>query len=198
VKLDYPAGATPLSPEELAELVPGHVTLQGQLNELEEANILRATEWLYARRRGDPLDERFVHRVHQRMFDGVWKWAGKVRQSDKNIGAPWYDVPARLRTLLEDVRFQIEHATYEPRELAARFHHRLVAIHPYPNGNGRHARLMADLLMYQTSGVRLDWGADTLVGPTERRTNYIAALQAADRGDYHLLLAFVGEAKRQR
>jgi Fic-DOC domain mobile mystery protein B len=194
MKPEYPPGATPLDADELAQLIPRHITLQRELNELEEANILLAISWLGERRRGDPLDEAFVHRVHKRMFSGVWRWAGTPRHSDKNIGAPWFDIPACLRTLLDDVRFQVQHATWEPRELAARYHHRLVAIHLYPNGNGRHARIMADLLMQQLTGHRLDWGTASLATPGERRAQYIAALQAADRGDYKPLLAFVRPA----
>lgn len=191
MKIDSPPGATPLSPEELTELLPRHITTQGQLNEFEEANILQASEWLYGRRHGDPLDKAFIHVVHRRMFKEVWRWAGVIRTSDKNLGVSWFEIPARLRTLLDDVRFQVDHGTYPPLELAARFHHRLVAIHLYPNGNGRHARIMADLLMRQLSGRRLDWGSASLVTPGERRMQYIRSLQSADQGDYRPLLEFL-------
>ena len=125
--------------------------------------ILEATEWVFARRRGDPLDERFIHVVHGRMFNQTWKWAGKSRRTDKNIGVSWFEIPVRLRQMLGDVRAQIEHQAYSPVEIAARYHHRLVAIHVFPNGNGRHARLMADLLLTELAGQRFEWGRGSLV-----------------------------------
>jgi Fic-DOC domain mobile mystery protein B len=191
VKFEYAPGATPIDPEEAQGLIPGHLTLQRELNEYEESNILEATEWLFTRRRGDPLDERFIHRVHERMFDRTWKWAGKPRQSDKNIGVHWLTIPVRLSQMLSDVRVQIAATAYSPVEIAARYHHRLVAIHIFPNGNGRHARLMADLLLMRLVAVRFEWGRGSLIEASELRARYIAALRAADRGDYQPLLAFV-------
>jgi Fic-DOC domain mobile mystery protein B len=191
MKFEYAPGATPIDLNEAAWLIPAHLTLQRELNEYEEANILEATEWLFARRRGDPLDERFIHLVHRRMFNQTWKWAGKPRRSDKNIGVSWYEIPLRLRQMLGDVRAQIEHAAYSPDEIAARFHHRLVAIHVYANGNGRHARLMADLLLKQLAGRQFEWGRGSLVAANELRARYIAALRAADAGDCRPLLEFL-------
>jgi Fic-DOC domain mobile mystery protein B len=191
MKFEYAPGATPIDLDEAAGLIPAHITLQRELNEYEEANILEATEWLYARRRGDPLDERFIHVVHRRMFGQTWKWAGKSRRSDKNIGGSWFEVPVRLRQMLGDVRAQIEHDAYSPKEIAARYHHRLVAIHVYPNGNGRHARFMADLLLTELGGQRFEWGRGSLVAANELRARYIAALRAADAGDCRPLLQFL-------
>ena len=187
----YPPGATPLDPDEAAGLIPVHVTLQRQLDEYEAANILQAYEWLCARQRGDPLDDRFIHEVHRRMFDQTWKWAGQPRQSDKTIGVPWFNIAVSLRHLLDDVRTQIEHSTYSPFEIAVRFHHRLVAIHVFPNGNGRHARVMADLLFQSLSGQRLEWGRDALNVVGDTRARYLSALRAADAGDFAPLLQFV-------
>lgn len=192
MKFEYAPGVTPIDPEEATGLIPTHVTLQRELNEYEEANILEATEWLLARRRGDPLDERFIHAVHNRMFNQTWKWAGKARQSDKNIGVPWYEIPVHLNRMLGDVRTQIEEKAYIPIEIAARFHHRLVAIHVFPNGNGRHARLMADLLLTELIGQRFEWGRESLITAGKIRTRYISALKAADAGDCRPLLAFLG------
>lgn len=191
MKFEYAPGATPIDPDEASGLIPAHVTLQRELNEYEEANILEATEWLFARRRGDPLGEQFIHRVHRRMFDRTWKWAGKARRSDKNIGAQWFDIPVRLNQMLGDVRAQIAGKAYSPVEIAARYHHRLVSIHVFPNGNGRHARLMADLLMMDLTGRPFEWGRGSLVATGELRARYIAALQAADAGDCRPLLAFL-------
>jgi Fic-DOC domain mobile mystery protein B len=191
VRFEYAPGATPIDLDEAKGLIPVHLTLQRELNEYEEANILEGNEWLFARRRGDPLDERFIHTVHRRMFNQTWRWAGQARRSDKNIGVSWVEIPARLRQMVGDIRVQIEHRAYSPTEIAARYHHRLVAIHVFPNGNGRHARLMADLLLLELAGRRFDWGRGSLVAANELRARYIAALKAADGGDIRPLLAFV-------
>ncbi len=191
MRFEYAPGATPIDLDEAAGLIPGHLTVQRELNEYEEANILEATEWLFARRRGDPLDERFIHTVHRRMFNQTWRWAGKPRRTDKNLGVTWFQIPEQLRQMLGDVRAQIEHRAYPPAEIAARYHHRLVAVHVFPNGNGRHARLMADLLLTDVAGQRFEWGRGSLITPTQLRARYIAALQAADAGDYRPLLAFL-------
>ena len=192
MRFEYAPGATPIDLDEAKGLIPAHLTLQRELNEYEEANILEGNEWLFARRRGDPLDERFIHTVHRRMFNQTWKWAGQARRSDKNIGVSWVEIPARLRQMAGDVRAQIEHRAYSPTEIAARYHHRLVAIHVFPNGNGRHARLMADLLLLELADRRFDWGRGSLVAANELRARYIAALKAADGGDIRPLLAFLG------
>jgi len=191
MRFEYAPGATPIDPDEAAGLIPAHLTLQRELNEYEEANILEATEWAFARRRGDPLDERFIHAVHGHMFNQTWKWAGQARRSDKNLGVSWVEIGARLRQLLGDVRAQIEYRSYSPLEIAARYHHRLVAVHVFPNGNGRHARLMADLLLADLTGRRFEWGRGSLVAANELRAQYIGALRAADAGDIRPLLAFL-------
>jgi len=191
MKFEYSPGATPIDADEARGLIPAHLTLQRELNEYEEANILEATEWLFGRRRGDPLDEPFIYAVHGRMFNQTWKWAGEARRSDKNIGVPWFGIPVQLNQMLGDVRAQIEHRAYSPVELAASYHHRLVSIHIFSNGNGRHARLMADLLLLQLEGRRFEWGRGSLVAAGELRARYIAALQAADAGDCRPLLEFL-------
>jgi len=191
MKFEYLPGATPIDPDEAVGLIPTHLTLQTELNEYEEANILEAVDWLLARRRGDPLDDRFIHVVHGRMFDRTWKWAGQARRSDKTLGVPWTEIATRLRQMLDDVRAQIQYRTYAPVEIAARYHHRLVSVHVFPNGNGRHARLMADLLLSDLAGQRFEWGRGSLIAASELRARYIAALRAADAGDYGPLLEFL-------
>ena len=192
MRFEYAPGATPINPDEARGLIPAHLTLQRELNEYEEANILEATEWLFGRNRGDPLDDQFVRTVHRRMFSHTWQWAGEARRSDKNIGVPWLEIPVRLHQMLGDVRTQIEYKAYSPVEIAARYHHRLVSIHVFPNGNGRHARLMADLLLMHLKGHRFEWGRGSLPAAGELRARYIAALQAADGGDCRPLLEFLG------
>lgn len=182
--------STPLSPEELEGLIPTYITLRHELNEAEQANILEAEEWAFSRKR-DVLDIRFLDKLHGHMFNRVWKWAGKHRKSDKNIGVDAYKINMDMQQLIEDCRYWIEHHTYSPDEIAARFHHRLVYIHPYPNGNGRHARLAADLLLVSLGQPRFSWGSQNLTDASETRTRYISALKTADNHDLKPLLDFV-------
>ncbi len=194
VNLDYAPGATPLDPDELASLIPGHLGTQAELNEWEQLNIGEGDKWA-RRQRKDILSEDFLRQLHRRMFGETWKWAGQFRRSDKNIGVDWRHIGVELKNLLDDVRYQIEHGTYPADEIAVRFHHRLVAIHAFPNGNGRHARMMSDLLAERLGQPRFTWGcrrlADAnLTDATPIRRDYIAALQAADAHDIAPLLAF--------
>lgn len=182
--------ATPLTEEEREQLIPSYITLRSELNEAEQANILEATEWAFSRKR-DVLDERFLTNLHKRMFERVWRWAGQFRQSEKNIGIDAYRIPQELRQLVDDCRYWIDNATYEPDEIATRFHHKLVWIHPFPNGNGRHARLATDLLLEALGQPRFTWGRDNLIDANETRQRYVAALKAADNHDYGPLLQFV-------
>ncbi|MSQ73240.1 MAG: mobile mystery protein B [Betaproteobacteria bacterium] len=186
---DDPPGATPLDPDELASLIPGHITTQGELNEWEQLNILQGEAWARKQRK-EILNEAFVRELHRQMFGETWRWAGEFRKSDKNIGVDWLTIGVELKTLLEDVRYQIAHGSYPPDELAVRFHHRLVAIHPFPNGNGRHARMMADLLVQRLGQPRLTWGSRSPEDASDTRQRYIAALQAADARNYSPLLTF--------
>jgi Fic-DOC domain mobile mystery protein B len=190
VELDYPPGATPLDADELASLIPGHITTQSELNEWEQLNIVHGENWARRQHKGI-LNEAFVRQLHKQMFGETWKWAGEFRKSDKNIGVHWLMIGVELKKLLDDAHYQVEHASYRPDEIAVRFHHRLVAIHPFPNGNGRHARLMADLLVERLGQPRFTWGSRSLVDASETRQRYIAALQAADARDIAPLLDFV-------
>ncbi|MCG8042449.1 MAG: mobile mystery protein B [Candidatus Thiodiazotropha endolucinida] len=182
--------ATPLSEEEKEGLIPSYITLRGELNEAEQANILEAEEWAFKRKR-DVLDERFLNDLHKRMYGRVWRWAGQYRRTGKNIGVDAYRISMELRQLIEDCRFWIENETYPPDEIAARFHHKLVWIHAYPNGNGRHARLATDLLLTALGRERFTWGRVNLVDASETRQAYVAALRAADAHDYAPLFEFV-------
>ncbi|MCH7506550.1 MAG: mobile mystery protein B [Proteobacteria bacterium] len=181
---------TDLTEEEREGLIPSYITLRSELNEAEQANILEAEEWAFARKR-DLLEEKFLNNLHQRMYGNVWGWAGQYRTTGKNIGIDAYRIPTELRQLLDDCRYWIENGTYENDEIAARFHNRLVSIHCYPNGNGRHARLAADLLLKSMGLERFSWGRKNLVDVGETRKRYIAALQAADEHDIGPLLKFV-------
>ena len=184
-----PDGATPIDPDEAEGLIPEHVTTRGELDELEEANIQEGLEWALTKSR-EVLSEEFLYELHRRMFDGVWTWAGKVRLTDKNIGVDKNTVRTEVRNLIEDARYWRDNMVYQPDELAVRFHHRLVSIHPFPNGNGRHARLMADLLVRQLGASAFSWGGVSLTNTSELRTAYIGALRTADEGEVGPLLEF--------
>lgn len=188
--LEQDGASTPLTHEEREGLIPSYITLRSELNEAEQANILEAEEWAFSRKR-NVLDERFLMNLHNRMFGRVWRWAGEFRRTDRNIGIDPYRIPVDLRQLLDDCQYWIEHDTYEPDEIAARFHHRLVFIHPFPNGNGRHARLATDLMLVKLGRPRFSWGSVNLVDAGETRQRYIATLRAADNHDYRALFEFV-------
>src|SRR5271166_4397884 len=173
----------------MRELIPAHIAYRRELNEAEQENIARAQDWALNRRR-DPLSEKFVKDLHRRMFGDVWRWAGRFRMSERNLGIVFHEIPVALRQLLDDTRAWIEYGTYAPDEIAVRFHHRLVQIHPFPNGNGRHSRLMADLLAMQLGRDRFSWGRDGLRAAGAARARYVEALRAADDHDIGPLLAF--------
>lgn len=184
-------GSTPLDPNEIDGLLPPHIRTQEELNEWEQANIGRALTWLASARRPDVLTEGFVRELHRRMFDSTWRWAGRFRSTERNIGVAPEQIGPQLRNLLDDTRYWLQHGTYALDEATARFHHRLVAIHCFANGNGRHARLITDVLLADQGAAPFSWGRGDLVQATDARDRYLAALRAADGGDLGALLAFV-------
>ena len=191
MKFNYPDGATPLEPEELAELMPTHITVQEQLNAWEEKNILEAQSWAFKQK--NILSVEFIEKLHTRMFNHTWKWAGKFRKTEKNIGIEWFLIPTELKKLCDDINYQLTHEISSCDEIAIRLHYRLVWIHSFPNGNGRHARLMADLLITKLGQPRFSWGMQQqqdLYQATPVRKQYIDALQAADKSDYSKIIAF--------
>jgi Fic-DOC domain mobile mystery protein B len=183
--------ATPISEDEKAGLIPQHITLQVELNEYEARGIAEADAWL-RRRRHNLLEQKFVRALHKRMFRTVWTWAGSYRTTGKNIGIDAALIPAHIKLLLDDTKYWIEHATFSPDEICIRFHHRLVLVHPFANGNGRHARLMTDALIVQLGRPRFTWGGAHLTAKGDDRDAYVAALKAADRdpNDIGSLLSF--------
>ncbi len=195
INTHIPYGATALSRDELDGLIPNYITTHAELNELEQQNIQDGIQWVRSRRNINVLEMGFVLELHRQMFGQVWKWAGILRRSDKNIGVPWQQVITQTAQLLETVRYWVENKTFPIDEIAARLHHRLVEIHLFANGNGRHARLLADLLLETQGEKSFSWGEKTSKTPMEaqgvRREDYIAALKSADRGNYIPLLAFV-------
>jgi Fic-DOC domain mobile mystery protein B len=184
-------GQTPLSRDDLAGLIPGHIQLRSELNEWEQNNITKATQKYLMRRRALALhDPEVLKKIHHDMFDETWKWAGHYRRTETNLGREWHKIPEEVKKCCDDFQYWCDHSTYESAEIAVRLHHRLVLIHPFPNGNGRHARLVADIYIHQQRLPTLTWGAGHLHTPSELRDQYIQALQQADRGDFEALTAF--------
>ncbi|MCB0326950.1 MAG: mobile mystery protein B [Bdellovibrionales bacterium] len=191
MKFSYPKGATPLDQNEINGLIPSGMTRQSELNELEEANILKAQQWSLTRKSNKYLSVDYLKKLHSKMFDEVWTWAGTFRKTNKNIGVDKSIIQIELKKLLDDTSYWIPQKTYDWIELGARFHHRLVSIHPFPNGNGRHSRLMTDILLLQNNQKRFSWGMGSLVDEGTLRHTYISALKKADNNDYTPLIDFV-------
>ncbi|HWL46031.1 MAG TPA: mobile mystery protein B [Ilumatobacter sp.] len=191
-----PPGSTPLSIDDLEGLRLSWVQTQTDLNGAEQTNIEQAFTWAFGRRRGVDrlLDVSFVNQVHRRMFGDVWKWAGKFRLVVTNIGVEPMHIQTSLYQALENARWWHEQATYGPVEIAVRLHHAIVTVHPYRNGNGRHSRLVADMYLHEQGLSRLTWGIHDVVSAGDTRARYIAALQAADSGDYLPLFEFATSA----
>ncbi|MDI4665041.1 mobile mystery protein B [Xanthobacter autotrophicus] len=180
---------TPLTAEEREQLIPSYITMRHELNEAEQVNIGEGWRWAMSRRR-NVLDQGLLDELHRRMFGDVWRWAGQYRTTGRNIGVDAYRIAMEVRLAVDDARYWVEHGTYPPDEIAIRFSHRLVAIHPYPNGNGRFSRLVGDLLARQLGQQPFTWGRANLVDAGETRARYVAALRAADNYDLTPLLAF--------
>jgi Fic-DOC domain mobile mystery protein B len=189
----YPKGDTPLDRNELGGLKHRHITTRKELDELEQANIQSGLIWLQ-RQRSDILADNFATMLHKQLFSDVWDWAGTFRRTGKTVGIDPHQIGVHLRQLMDDARYWVDHKTYPASEAAVRLHHRLAYIHPFPNGNGRHARIMADAMLehvYKTKPI--DWaGGYDLQQMNDRRNAYIAALKAADRDDLGPLLTFIG------
>lgn len=190
--LDVGEGSTPLTPEELSDLIP-NLAAREELNEWERENILRARRWALRRRnfkRSDPISDEYIRKLHDKMFDQTWKWAGCYRKTEKTIGVPVQQMREMLVTLLDDARYWIKNETYPADEIAVRFHHRLVLIYLFPNGNGRHARLIADVVTVKLGRPVFAWGGLSLIKPGEAREKYLQALRTADAGEFVPLIEF--------
>jgi Fic-DOC domain mobile mystery protein B len=180
---------TPLTEEEREQLIPSYITVRAELNEAEAINIAAGQKWALSRKR-DILDEATLRALHARMFGDVWSWAGQYRHTPRNIGIEAYRIPTEIAAVISDVRYWVEHETFPPDEIAIRFSHRVVAIHPFPNGNGRFSRLIADILVMQLGQPRFTWGSASLTDEGKMRDDYVASLKRADNHDIEPLLAF--------
>lgn len=187
---EFTGGATPLDEDEKLGLITDWVTTRSQLDEVEQYNIEKGEQWALGlnRKPDDLLGEAFVKRLHNEMYKEVWKWAGEFRTTEKNIGIDPIRIPVELRQLLDDARYWVAHATYPADELAIRVKHRIVSIHCFPNGNGRHSRLLADVLVSSLGRPLFTWGAHMEMPDVRER--YLSALRKADRGNMVPLIAF--------
>ena len=185
MKFIYDKDSTPINGDEINNLIPSHIRTQDELNMWEQNNILLAEQKLFKGKRKIVLSIDFIQKTHKMMFSDTWKWAGKFRQTNMNIGIDWIRIPTELKMLCEDVEFQREQQSFPIDEIAVLFSHRLVAIHPFTNGNGRCSRLIADLLMVKAGLSRFTWGSKNLTDMSETRTKYINALREAD--NYNIL-----------
>ena len=191
--LDYIDGQTPLDEEEKGGLLIPTIATRGELDEFEQQNIEQAVQWTLGRSFKPEVlfTENFVRTVHKRMYSNVWKWAGEFRKTNKNIGVDKWQIPSDLKYLLDDVKYWHENNTYPPNEIAVRFKHRIVSIHCFANGNGRHSRLIADIIIEKIYKQPVfSWGAANLSSDEDTRTAYLKAVKTADKGDYSWLLAF--------
>lgn len=193
MKFEYAKGATPIDDSEAEGLIPTHITLQKELNEWEQLNISRAESKHYGKKYAynKILDIYFILNVHKDMFDETWSWAGTIRNTEKNFGSAPEKIREHTKNLLDDVLYWITNNTYTKDEICVRFHHRLVFIHLFPNGNGRHARFLADLLIQSFDLEPFTWGTKDLYYESEARTNYLKSLREADKYNYEPLLKFV-------
>ena len=192
LKLEPEENDTLLSPEELDELIPKYITNRHQLDEVEQNNIEDAFQWLLSKK-VDTMEQlispEFQDELHKKMLGKVWKWAGKIRSREANIGVNPLKIETLRKQLIDDLIFWYKNKTFDPIEIAIRFHHRLVQIHCYPNGNGRHTRIMADLILEKIfNSAPINWKGNDFVNINEFRTKYIAALKEADNGNYESLL----------
>jgi Fic-DOC domain mobile mystery protein B len=191
--LDYIDGQTLLDEEEKGGLLIPTIATRGELDEFEQQNIEQAVQWTLGRSFKPEVlfTENFVRTVHKRMYADVWAWAGEFRKTNKNIGVDKWQIQSDLKYLLDDVKYWHENNTYPPDEIAVRFKHRIVSIHCFANGNGRHSRLIADIIIEKIYKQPVfSWGAANLSSDEDTRTAYLKAVNTADKGDYSLLLAF--------
>ena len=189
----YISGQTPLDEDEKEGLLIPTITTRQELDEFEQQNVEEAFQWLMSRsfKPGSVFSEKFIRDVHKRMFGSVWRWAGSFRKSQKNIGVDYWMISQELNKLLADAKLWFDQKIYEPDELAVRFKHRLVSIHCFSNGNGRHSRLMADIIVEKLYDLApFSWGAEDLNKKGDTRTAYLKALKEADQDSYKRLISF--------
>ena len=193
LELNYINGQTPLDEEEKDGLLIKTISTRGDLDEFEQLNIEEAEIWLLKTKLDTSkiLSEEFIRELHSKMFGNVWRWAGSFRSSNKNIGVDKFEIPIHLRNIIDDTKYWIDHKTFSEDEIVIRFSHRLVQIHLFPNGNGRHSRLIADVLINKGfNKEEFTWSSTDITSAGSVRSSYIRALRNADAGNFIDLIAF--------
>ena len=193
LNLEYINGQTPLDEDEKDGLLIKTISTRAELDEFEQQNIEEAFQWVlgHSFKPESIFTEYFIKNLHKRMYNNVWSWAGVFRKTNKNLGIDKWQIPAALKTLCEDALYWVKNETYPPDELALRFKHRLVTIHCFPNGNGRHSRLIADIIIDKVYKQDMfTWGSNDLVKKGDSRTKYLEAVREADKGNINKLLKF--------
>jgi Fic-DOC domain mobile mystery protein B len=196
LNLDYTEGQTPLDEDEKECLLIKTITTRGELDEFEQLGVEKAIEWTLRRKHTvqQILTENFIKELHRRMFDDVWRWAGEFRTTNKNLGVDKFSIGIEVKKLVDDCKYWIDRKTFSEDEIAVRFSHRIVSIHPFANGNGRHSRLIADILVHNGLGLPIfSWGSKNLTKKGEARTHYLSALRKADENNFLPLIQFARE-----
>lgn len=191
--LDYIDGQTPIDEDEKEGLLIETITTKGELDEFEQQSIEEALQWVFGKKfkAKEVFTEKFICILHKRMYGHVWAWAGDFRKTNKNIGIDKFQIPMNLKVLCDDALYWIENQTYSPEEIAIRFKHRIVSIHCFPNGNGRHSRMMGDIIIEKIFDQEpFSWGAVNLSKANDSRAAYLKAVKQADQGNYQPLLDF--------
>lgn len=193
---EMPEGATPLDPDEIQGLLIDTISTQAELNFAEQQSIIESSKWIFETNHKNILTDQFFKNLHKKMFQSVWNWAGKYRTTNKNIGVDPYKIPIEIKKLCDDCEYWIQNNTYDWNEIAARFHHKVVWIHPFSNGNGRFSRILTDILLKRHKQSALTWGRNTFSkddfsSESALRTEYILSLREADNKKFQKLIQFI-------
>ena len=189
-------GATPLDHNQIKGIRFSHLTTMGELDEIEDENIQKGLEWLNRQTTEDYLSSQFLCKLHEKLFGDVWKWAGKFRTIEVNISSyRAFDIAPQLLNFFEDIKLWIPGGKMSWDEISAETHHRLVSIHPFPNGNGRTTRIYTEFVQRRNNWPVTSWKASLADDSRKRRSTYIAGLKAADKSDFTMLIEFMKEKK---
>lgn len=186
-------GQTPIDEEEKGGLLIPTISTKKELDEFEQKNIEQALQWLITRKLKPSkiLTVEFIKLLHKKMFGELWNWAGEFRNTEKNIGVECSLIQTELKNLLDETENWIANKTYPADEIAMRFKHRLVSIHCFSNGNGRHSRLMADIIVEHIFNREIfTWSNSNVSESAKIRSEYINAIKLADQGNMLRLLGF--------
>ena len=193
-----PIGATPGG--DTSGLLLEHLSTTTARNAAETEAISRAYDkYVFRARRKKQgtewLTDDFIRRVHADMLGTIWEWAGKYRQTKFNLGVDPHLIREQIKLFTEDFLYwNGTESTMSVIEIAARIQHRLTNIHPFTNGNGRHARLITDIFLHSRKLPIPQWPQIQLMAQgNEIGEQYITAMKKADNGDINDLIQFIEE-----